>query len=282
MVAMQEVRIDGRPYAVDPGAVGHPLRARVGVDEVVLPVWTWGDHRRALRRHLRAEADRLVLDETGYAHELLRHGSVDPARWEELVPLALWWSAGAAREADPSELPMRDGWVSLGGGVRARVRGWSWRERLTALRECMTEEGLHWSVDPLAIVERLVDTGVVELEGPEELAVSRLDALEVGLVHRLLVVLTRLSLPRPPAEREPLLADPRLAGAILALCRALRWTPSQVLEAPASEIDDLRALLGHEPAQPRVTAAAERPVRRGGLHAHPDAVVLVFGEEARS
>jgi len=280
-VAMQEVRIDGRPYAVDPGGVGQPLRARVGADEVVLPVWTWGDHRRALRRHLRVEVDRLVLDETGYAHELLQLGSVDPAHWDELVPLALWWSAGAAWAADPSEPQVRDGWVSLGGGVRARVRGWSWRERLTALRECVTEEGSHWSVDPLAIVERLVDMGVVELEGPGKLVAAGLDALEVGLVHRLLVALTRLSLPRPVAEREPLLADPRLAGAILALCRALRWTPSQVLEAPASEIDELRALLGHEPAQPRAAAVVERPVRRGGLHAHPDAVVLVFGEEAR-
>ncbi|MEX1364989.1 MAG: hypothetical protein AB1Z98_17810 [Nannocystaceae bacterium] len=279
-MTMQSIVIDGRTFEVAPGSPSGPLHARVDGEDVVLPFWSWGDHRDALRRHLRVQGDRLVLDEDGYAGELLQRGHVDSRRRAELVPLVLWWTTGAGRrwrDAGGIELDP-EGWIELSGGYRARVRGWTWRERRLVLGECVQDDGVESLVDPIAVVERMLASNLLELRDPAGAETTNLDELDASTVHELLDVLTGLSMPSLPESTAALLADPRAARMLQRLCAVLGWTPSKVLEAPAAEIDLVLATLRAEPTTSPTTA----PERRSGLREHPDATVLVFGPEVAS
>ncbi|MEM7158024.1 MAG: hypothetical protein AAF799_34605 [Myxococcota bacterium] len=271
---MNDVEIDGRPYAVALGEGGQPLRARVDDGEFEFPAWTWGDHRDALRRHLDVVDGQLVLDEAGYARRVLARAEVADEHHARLVPLALWWAAGAGSVVSPRPVPNE--WLDLGRGVRAKVRAWSFRERMVVLRECLEYRAEEPFIDPLVLVERLLSDGVLALEDDGEERIDDLDGLDAVVVHALLAALTEYSMPGANAVDDALLDDPVLASQVLRVCRAMGWTPSRVLEAPAGEIDALVALLGPQEAPARTLRRA--PARSRRLHDQPDAMVLVFGE----
>jgi hypothetical protein len=274
------VVIDGRPYAVSPTQVGGALRARVGNEDVMLPLWSWAEHREALGRHLRVRDRQVELDDEGYAREVLDRAGIDPSLRSTLVPLALWWASGcgsirSARTQIPPNLA--GAWVDLAGGFRARVRGWTWRERLSALRECVVTEGEIQRVDPLRIIEQLLATTVLAVEHHVSGRVEDLGSLDVVVVHQLLEVLLEMSMPGQTTSNGTLPDDPGVARRVLHLCRRLGWTPSQVLATPAAEIDALIGLL--ELAE---TGASGPSRTRGRIHGHPDAVVLMFEQESES
>lgn len=268
---MRELVIEGLRYAVTPGGVSGSLRATMREVEVELAPWTWADHLAALRRHLRAQGGRLVLDEEGYAREVLRQATLDEESRAFLVPLALWWAAGGDRRAAPST-PDPAGWVHLGAGLRAQIRAWSWRQRLAVMRACVEAVGDAHVVDPLGIVERLLATTLLVLEHSDTGRVQQLGAVDAAVAHELLATLTELCMPSPDPTDDAWHQDPAIAAQVLRLCGALGWTPSQVLDAPAAEVDVLRWLL--ERGEPGDAAPSRRRALR--LHDHPDAMVLEF------
>lgn len=270
---MRELVIEGQRARVTSSGANESLRATVGEREVELAPWTWADHLAALRRHLRADGGRLTLDEEGYAREVLRGAPLDDEARASLVPMALWWAAGAGRHTAPST-PDPAGWVHLSTGLRARVRAWSWRQRLAAMRDCVEADGDAHVVDPLRLIELLLATTLIELEHPDTGRVLALGSLDAAVMHELLAVLTKLSMPSPDHADEAWHHDPAIAKQVLRLCGALGWTPSQVLDASAAEIDMVRWLLEHGEA--RGPAPSRRRASR--LHDHPDAMVLEFAE----
>jgi len=281
---MQSVVIDGHTFEVSQSGVSQPLHARAGDREIVLPVWTWADHRAALRRHLRVEEGELSLDSEGYAIDLLRAAGVDDSRWSSFVLLALWWAAGVNRhdiriEVTPGAVD--ESTVHLGAGFRARLSRWSFGQRLAALRECVESEGDDKLVDPIAVVDRLLETGLVALDHSTLETNSEIDALDVALVHPMLDALTELSIPSPSVIEETLPEEPVVRDRLLRLCGATGWSPSRVLQTSAAEVDALLALIGHGEPRPLSSPRSDRSPR-SRLHSHPDAVVLMFDEEQRS
>ena len=271
---MDDVVIDGHRFEVALGEGGQPLRARVDDGELELPAWTWDDHVDALRHHLDVIDGRLVLDEAGYARRVLARAGTPQEQDARLTPLALWWAAGAGRVV--ASRPAPNEWIDLGGGARAKIRVWSFRERMTVLRQCLEYRDDEPFIDPLVLVERLLRDGVLALECPAGQGINDLGRLDAGAVQGLLSALTEYSMPGASAVDDALLDDPALASQVLRVCKAMGWTPSQVLEAPAGEVDAIVALLG--PADAPVAKPRRAPLRSSRLHDQPDAMVLVFGE----
>lgn len=312
---MQELIIDGHSFAIAFAGFAQPLRTRIESTgeshEVALPPWPCARHLAGLRKHLYLDGQRLALDATGYADDLLAWAEVPESLRSGLRPLALWWALGrapgsadsdgepnselaAAPAAEPGPQLDAEGWAALGSGMRAQLRSWTWGERLAAQQAQLenTPEGLDF--DAIAYLERMLATCVQRLENATGEAVA-LTELDAGATRTLFAAVTAIN--HPDRQTTAPLAElpATLAAATLRLCAALGWPPGRVLALPASEVDALLALLdaaeGHgpdglagglslrpraaAPAKPWVTTVPARP----RVADHPDAVVILFGND---
>src|SRR5688572_22165106 len=137
---MHALRVDGQTFAVEFEGFARPLR--VLGDEITLPPWPWARHFESLRRSVRSHSGRLELDVVEFSEELLAAGRVPTAARDRLRPLALWWAQGC--DPDMPEAPINcdaSGRCRIGPHGWARLRAWTWAERLAVLRECLHDEG---------------------------------------------------------------------------------------------------------------------------------------------
>jgi hypothetical protein len=244
-----------------------------GGEHVSLRPWTCGEHLAALGRHLRPGAGGAALDPAAFCGEVLARDGLVGARAEELVPLALWWAAGGG------VAPVRagaDGWVEL-GPCRARLRAWTYGERLRALAVSTREE---------ADGQRRFDTGrylgaMLEASVKEVVpATCEVRGLDSASTVALLDAVVALNAGEVEAT-----VSPEEAAVTLRLCRELGWTPSQVWATPAPEVDHLLRLLdavqGPRVERPvPVAAPVARPVPASPrLADFPDAIVIQIEDE---
>jgi hypothetical protein len=282
---LSRVEVDGIVYRVSFRGFGAPMAVLLdGGGEVTLSPWTCADHLRALAAHVTAEGGALALDPDGFAGDVLAKSGIRGAAAEEIKPLALLWAAGGAGASGPAEEPTRaapEGWIDLGGG-RARLRAWTSAERLRALRDTTVASDAGGAIDLIGYLERMIAASVAEVE-PRGYDVRGCDAAATAA---LLDAVLAINVPDPredifddsPAARE-------LAAATLRLCRALGWTPSQVLSTPAPEVDRLLRLLdrveGPSAGAPPPGTIARTPVAPSPSFAghsawvgQPDAIVI--------
>jgi hypothetical protein len=126
--------------------------------------------------------------------------------------------------------------------------------------------------DGAGYLDAMVRHSLVALDPP-----AVLEALDSQAVARLLAAVTALNIFEP--ARDPLFSGvlpEQVVEATLELCRALGWTPAQVLATPAAEVQRLLAL----PRRNAPRAAPPASARPTGLAAHPDATVFSFAEDA--
>ncbi|WP_164002675.1 hypothetical protein [Pyxidicoccus caerfyrddinensis] len=264
------IEVDGRRFSVQVGTPGGALEVDTSTGERVrLRRWSFEEHLRALDRHASADEQGLRFDTEGFALDVLRDSGVPAPLGEELAPVALWW-ATTGGYAPGSEV-QADGWVRA-GSVRARLRPWTFAERSKALSESLTPSaggGQELSLE--RYLRAMLSASVVALE-PSGLQLTMLDGATTAALLDVAVALNNSG--ERDEDRRMKAADAdsqKLARTTLRLCKALGWTPSQVWETPAAEVDRLLALL--EVAEPSAPASA--PVRRApGLADHPDAVVI--------
>jgi hypothetical protein len=249
--------IDGVAFRGRFAGFAQPLEVRQpGQPPVSLRPWPYRAHMQALSESLFAGHGGLTLDGLYFASRVLGWSGIPDARLAALAPLALWWAAGGDHEtgSDPCDL----------GVSRVTLRPWSEGDRLAALRAVRR---MH-TFDAPAYLDRMVRASVAAFT-----PATQLDTLDSHATARLLEAVVALNA-SDPAE-DPLLGDgpdgAETARTILALCRALGWTPAQVLAAPAVEIDRLRRLLALAEPVP----APARSVR-SRLADHPDAVIIRF------
>ncbi len=316
----QMLSIDGRNYEIAFMGFDRPLRAcMAGHDgEVQLPVWPCKHHLASLRHHLQIRGDALALDSQGYATRMLEFAGVPAPLHADVCPLALWWASGFAPDTDPEvhrpALPDHDGWIDLHGardagrhdGLRAKLRPWTWGEKLATQRDCVHDSHGDIDFDPIGYLERMLATCVVAIcGGGQELVHPRaidelINELDAEATQRLLTAVTSVN--HPDRDGRDLLSalSPAMAATMLRLCAAMGWTPSRVLATPAPEIERLVALLdtveGRDPEGPFRTnpqtqqlavadpgPAARRtslqPLRPSRIADYPDAVVIVFDDE---
>ncbi|HWN67965.1 MAG TPA: hypothetical protein VNM90_10010 [Haliangium sp.] len=313
---MQELIIDGHSFAIAFEGFAQPLRTRIESTgeslEVALPPWPCARHLDGLRRYLYLDGERLALDAAGYADEMLAWAEVPESLRERLRPLALWWALGRAPSSDnrmetaphagpdagPAVVPDAEGWVTLGPALRARLRQWTWGERLAAQRAQLADTAGSLDFDAVTYLERMLAASVQRIEDAAGEAVA-LEMLDAGATRTLLAATTAINHPDRQAM-EPLAELPAtLAAATLRLCAALGWPPGRVLALPATEVDALLALLdaaegygaqgssGRLSLRPPVPApasvsagrrAATMPTRPR-VADHPDAVVILFGDD---
>jgi len=259
--------LDGVVFAGRFDGFGRPLEvvAPDGAMAVLQP-WTYAAHLAALRDCVVAEPEGLVLDRARFAAHVLAASGLAPAAQGWLRPLALWWAAGGEEDA----LATADGPVDL-GPARAQLRPWTEGERLSALGAALVRGGAAGDyLDAVGYLDAMVRRSLVALDPPLALA-----ALDSRATARLLAATIALNIHDPAAD--PLLSGALPAAAVeatLGLCRALGWTPAQVLAAPAAEVQRLLALVG-------MPAPAAAPLPRAtGLATLPDAVVFTFAEDA--
>jgi hypothetical protein len=263
--------VDGVTLAIRFEGFSHPLTIAAPDGGVVrLLPWTYAAHMAALRDNAVTVTSGLVLDRAGFANRVLRGSGLAATGREWLVPLALWWAAGGD-EAPAVAAP--NGEVDL-GSARARLRQWTEGERLEALGAMLVRSGAagDW-LDGVGYLDAMVRQSLIALEPP--VALEGIDSLGVA---RLLTAVTALNTAAP--GRDPLrpgLLPEAAVAATLELCRALGWTPAQVLDAPAAEVQRLIALLG----RPAPRAAPTAPAGLSSLAAHPDTTFLTFAEDPR-
>ncbi len=263
-------------YEVEIPAAGGHLRARHGDALLELPPIDGARHLDALRRHVTPGVEGLVLDERGYASEFLVAASVSAAQWSRWIPLVLWWAA----RPDLAE-PATDGqWVTLPCSTRARLRSCTWRERISAARAGLVGQGDSACVDPVAVLEGILERVVadISLQGGE----ASLPTMDSASWSRLAGA--ALALTGHDADTDPRSApvDPVHAQAVLELCRVLGCMPSDVLDAPACEIDVVWELLRHAGGEPR-SPSVRGPARpHAPLHGAADAFVIDFSASGAS
>ncbi|NOK21821.1 hypothetical protein [Corallococcus carmarthensis] len=264
------LEVDGRCFLVRVEVPGEALEVDTAAGERVrLGRWGFDAHLWALDRHASVDGQGLHFDATGFAREVMRGLAVPAALMEELAPVALWWAASGGYEAGSGL--QEDGWLRA-GAVRARLRPWTFVERSRALNESTLPSaggGQEFRLE--RYLRLMLRASVVALE-PAGVELSMLDgATTVALLDAALALNDMGARDEDSRLKSPDVDNPRLARVTLRLCKALGWTPSQVWETPAAEVDRLLALL--EVAEP----PAPRPARVGrapSLADHPDAVVI--------
>lgn len=260
------VEIDGRRFAVRrvPGPRGPALEVLLERgDAVRLDPWTLDDHLAALDRHTCLEGQDPRIDAVALAAEILARTSdapLDDDARARLLPLALWWAGGDAPPARPGP----DGELALSVG-RAALRPWTSLARARALDACTDPR-----TGALRVGSYLRAMIAASVAAPfDPLALAGDDAA------RLLDAVADLGAPRDDLSDGPGSAE--LARATLRLCRALGWTPGQVWNAPAAEVDRMLALLDRLEA-PAPRPAPPRPAPASRLAAFPDAVIIEVGD----
>ena len=315
---MQTIVIDGWRWQL--GFTGFDKALTARGDEAPplrLGPWSCARHFEALRGHLRCGEVGLSLDRRGYAEAVLdavaeRGGEQGRERTDEhegWAPaeraLALWWASavgwelaelpGLKQGVQPDVQPDSEGWLPLGGDRSARLRAWSWGERLRAARRELeaaageTGEVSEHSFDAVAYLEAMLHGCVVEfVDGGRELsdATARAAAiadLDARATRTLLAAVAELNC---PTTGDDPLADlpPALAAASLRLCATFGWTPEQLLAKPAPEVQRLLALVtraegGSLAPGRREPQRRQASPRRPRLADHPDAVVITFGDD---
>lgn len=267
--------IDDACFAIEFAGFSEPLRARAldGSNESIeLAPWRCRDHLRELRASLRVGLDgELELDAVAYADAVLD----DRGLWAR--PLALWWASGVEPLTQPQAPTAVGEWITLDRlGTRARMRGWTWGERLASEQRHVDDDGF----DVVGHLESMLFGCAVEVVDGDGAPVQVAD-LDAGCTRVLLAAIGELNHPDTEAGDDPLASlSPALAESTLRLCGALGWTPDRVLETPARDVQRLLALLDRVDGKRRGRASRPRrtPARRPSLADHPDAVVIRFDE----
>jgi hypothetical protein len=255
------VEVDARRFRVRLGAPGEALEVETSTGAAVrLEPWVLTEHLPALERWATIDGEAMHLDHEGLARDVLARSGVEPALFDELWPLSLWWAAGG----DAGAPPALAGWVQA-GHARARLRPWTFAERAEAIHAAVTarpDGSRALRLD--RYLAAMITASVVAMDPPEAAPLSGTTAL-LDAVAALNAVGGRAEdgLLRAGGE-----GGRALAEATLRLCGALGWTPSQVWSAPAVEVDRLLALLALTGRAPDV---GPRPA---SLADHPDAVVI--------
>ncbi|AKQ66590.1 hypothetical protein A176_003502 [Myxococcus hansupus] len=264
------IEVDGRCFVVCVGAPGETLEVDTSTGERVrLGRWSFDAHLAALDRHASVNAQGLHFNAEGFAREVLCGLEVPAAYQTELAPVALWWAAVGGYETSAGV--QEDGWLRA-GSVRARLRPWTFAERSQALSESThPSEGGGKAFNLERYLRRMLQTSLVSLE-PAGMALSMLDGATTSALLEGALFLNDTGGRDEDVRLKAADADSQaFARVTLRLCKSLGWTPSQVWETPAAEIDRLLTLL--EMTEP--SAPAQRPAQRApSLADHPDAVVI--------
>lgn len=264
------IEVDGRRFVVCVGAPGESLEVDTSTGERVrLGRWSFDAHLLALDRHASVNEEGLQFDAEGFAREVLRGLEVPEAYLEELAPIALWWAASGGYEVSSEE--KADGWTRV-GSVRARLRPWTFAERSRALSESTLPcagGGREFRLE--RYLRMMLRASIVSLE-PTGVELSMLDGATTAALLAGALALNDAGGRDEDRRLKAADADSQeLARVTLRLCKSLGWTPSQVWETPAAEVDRLLAMLAvAEPSAPAPSPARRAP----SLADHPDAVVI--------
>lgn len=258
------IDIDGITYVTDFTGFGAPMMARAASEKQVrLEPWTLQAHLLALAECVVPTQQGLGLDAWKFSREILEHSRVDASLHEDFAPLSLWWASGGQTVRAEA---LGGGWYKC-GAMLARLRPWTSGERFIALSRCQlaSEGGISFNLS--AYLEAMLEASVAELPPPRLLA-----ELNPSEMHALLDAVIALNIPDHSTTAIP--ESPEANRLVLRLCQILGWTPSQVLAAPAAEMDRLLALIGRvESDKPRP------PSRQQGLSSYPDAVIIRIEDE---
>lgn len=264
------VEVDENRFSVSLSAEGGPLAVETSAGTRELRPLRLDEHLAALERHVHVDERGLRFDRRGFCREVLGASGISESLHDELELLALWWACGG----EVGEVALagdEDGFIDV-GGVRAKLRAWTFAERERAMRESL--ERLPDGSEQLRLetyLHAMVRASVVALRPPD----ATLD--EVATASLLDAVVALNTAGEREEDRMVRAGDPAakaLAETTLRLCRALGWTPSEVWALPAAEIDRLLAVLRLVEAP----AAQPRGGRPRGLADEPDAVVIQVEE----
>ncbi len=258
------LHIDGNTHEVEyhgPDQALHGLTTDGGTWRLE-PV-CFDEHCRLLETHTRFTAERLVLDSKAYSVAILQHNGLDPDAHRSLRPVVLWWAAGAPLE--PVSPPPAD----------IAIRPWSHGERLYA-RQAATSQNTDGQsfLHPVAYLRRMLFTCCDSWQSHP----AAFDALPAGIFQPLLAAVLRCNADDDTAATFDTM-DEVERSRILQLCRLLGWTPRQVLDCPAREVDVLLRYLLQQQPTPVATPRSAMPTGHSVWAAASDSVVIAIDED---
>ena len=231
---MQTIIVDGLCWEIEFGGFAAPLRGRLASRrgapadlEVELRSWSCARHLDTLRRNLQIVNGKLALDGQRYADTLFdevgtmsKGEDLNPAR-ALLRPLALWWAHGVAPgEAAHDPTPDARGWVHLDLRRTARVRAWTWGERLVAQRTNLHGANGHGAqrdeqldFDAVGYLEAMLRACTCELHEDGVAGAVTVEQLDAGATRGLTTAVMAIN--HPNAGTDPLeQLSPAMAGAM--------------------------------------------------------------------
>lgn len=220
-MAAATLEVDGVCYDLDYDGHDQPLAARAAGGAVIrLAPWRLDQHLRALGHAARASGGELSLDAAAYAEQVLGDAEL-LAQWG---PLALWWAAGAG---DAAVSPA------------CSLRPWTLLERAGAVQAALDPETGRFDTGRFL---SLLLAACVRWNGGTDPR-----TLPIAQGGPLLATACRLCAPEPLLP--PAVDDPALRELTMRVCAALGWSPAQVWQADAVEIDRIVALLDRAPGR---------------------------------
>lgn len=256
------IHIDGFTYHTNFTDFHLAMNARVANQPPIsFQPWQLANHLRALGACLVITANGIDLNHLAFSRYVLTLNQIPDNLHAYYAPLALWWSSGG--NTTPVLLALDC--YQLGANTQARLKPWSCAQRLAALAECRkdSEQGTHFDLS--AYLNAMLQASVVAIDTGQTL-----DELDSAASSALLSAVIALNIRDASANNDYLLNSKEVAALTLRLCRALGWTPSQVMATPAVEIDLILALLDKVEFNKPVSHA--KPAST--LAAYPDAIVI--------
>ena len=260
------INIDSLSYHTNFTGFQNTMNAYVANQPVVsFQPWQLGAHLLALSNCLIISANGLGLNHQAFSYQILLHNNIPESVHAVYAPLALWWASGG----NTVPIIISADYYQL-GNIRAKLRPWSCAERLLALAHCKKESKQGTDFELAAYLSMMINVCVVTIDND-----LKLDEVDSASSCALLSAVIALNIRSANPVDESLLNSKEAAQLNLRLCRALGWTPSQIMATPAAEIDLIVALLdkleGGKPTKSRMSASK--------LTAYPDAVVIQIEDD---
>ena len=227
---------------------------------VTFEPWRLAQHLRALSACLHVSASGLSLNATAFSRLVLTANQIPETLHSIYAPLALWWSSGG----DTPAKPLNNGIYQLGNET-ITLKAWTCAERLKALHDCQKQTEHGTDFDLAAYLMAMLNASLVSIESQKSL--NDLDSASSSALLSAVIALNNHK------NDESWLNSKTTAQTVLRLCRALGWTPSQIMATPAVEIDLMLALLDKAEAPTPSATPSSR------LAAYSDAVVIQIEDD---
>lgn len=266
------IEIDDQVYPVQFQGFAVPMQAQAADKTIVtfLP-WTYREHLLALEESLTIDSSQTLLDAEHFSLIVMKRSRIPESYFQEFKPLALWWASGMNDLFTPEEVNDNSE-IDL-GPVKVTLSPWTRAEQLSGLNTSLKRNEKEISIEVIQYLDAMVHSTIKSFSSDFDL--QELDSQGISQLLPAVVAINQscTHLPETLVNNDSDVSS-RQVNDTLKICSRLGWTPSQVWNTPAREIDHLLRLIDLQ-SHPDSYKPNRQP-SGSKLAAFPDAEVIHF------